>query len=178
MGGGEMGYWVAPAVWNMPDPDEYVRIRGDQLKRARRPLRASRHQRAGGSAVRRSPAARRGRSSGRRRGLSERRYAPAAAAPFDADVDARSRGRRCARSTSTGTMCCAQLRRVDRQYPDDFALLPIRGYAAPHALTLDLGDRRGQRRAAADRLDRLRVLERQRRRAPGADRAWRRRRSR
>ena len=28
---------------------------------------------------------------------------------------------------------------IDRQYPDDFALEPIRGYAAPHALTLDLG---------------------------------------
>src|SRR5205823_5706046 len=32
MGGGEMGYWEAPAVRNRPDPDEYVRIRGDQLR--------------------------------------------------------------------------------------------------------------------------------------------------
>ena len=32
MGGGEMGDWVAPSTWNQPDPDEYVRIRGDQLK--------------------------------------------------------------------------------------------------------------------------------------------------
>ena len=28
---------------------------------------------------------------------------------------------------------------LDRRYPDDFATLPIRGYAAPHTLTLDLG---------------------------------------
>jgi hypothetical protein len=28
---------------------------------------------------------------------------------------------------------------LDRQYPDDFELLPFRGYAAPHTLTLDLG---------------------------------------
>src|SRR5947199_230400 len=32
MGGGEMGDWVAPSMWNRPDPDEYVRIRGDQLQ--------------------------------------------------------------------------------------------------------------------------------------------------
>ena len=32
MGGGELGYWVAPGVRAAPDPDEYVRIRGDQLK--------------------------------------------------------------------------------------------------------------------------------------------------
>jgi hypothetical protein len=32
MGAGEMGYWHAPGLWNTPDPDEYVRIREDQLK--------------------------------------------------------------------------------------------------------------------------------------------------
>jgi len=32
MGGGEMGYWEGPGLFNHPDPDEYVRIRGDQLR--------------------------------------------------------------------------------------------------------------------------------------------------
>ena len=32
LGGGEMGDWVGPGAWNTPDPDEYVRIRGDQLQ--------------------------------------------------------------------------------------------------------------------------------------------------
>ncbi|HEV7377931.1 MAG TPA: FG-GAP-like repeat-containing protein, partial [Pyrinomonadaceae bacterium] len=32
MGGGEMGYWESPGHYNTPDPDEYVRIRADQLK--------------------------------------------------------------------------------------------------------------------------------------------------
>src|SRR5262249_44981784 len=32
MGGGEMGYWEARGVRNAPDPDEYVRIREDQLR--------------------------------------------------------------------------------------------------------------------------------------------------
>jgi hypothetical protein len=42
---------------------------------------------------------------------------------------------------------------LDRRYPDDFALAPIRGYAAEHALTLDLkdkdddGSRRGEKGA-------------------------------
>jgi len=31
LGAGEMGYWEAPGVRNRPDPDEYVRIRDDQL---------------------------------------------------------------------------------------------------------------------------------------------------
>jgi Tfp pilus assembly protein PilF len=32
MGGGEMGYLESPGHYNQPDGDEYVRIRGDQLK--------------------------------------------------------------------------------------------------------------------------------------------------
>ncbi len=32
MGGGEMGHLDAPGIFNTPDPDEYVRIRGDQLR--------------------------------------------------------------------------------------------------------------------------------------------------
>ena len=36
-------------------------------------------------------------------------------------------------------MCGPAIASLDRQYPDDFALSPITGYAEPHALTLDLG---------------------------------------
>ena len=32
LGGGEMGDWVGPGEWSAPDADEYVRIRGDQLR--------------------------------------------------------------------------------------------------------------------------------------------------
>ena len=32
LGGGELGYWVAPGVRGQPDPDEYVRIAGDRLR--------------------------------------------------------------------------------------------------------------------------------------------------
>ena len=32
LGGGEMGYWLAPGERNTPDPDEYVRIDGSRLR--------------------------------------------------------------------------------------------------------------------------------------------------
>ncbi len=32
LGGGEMGYWLAPGLRNTPDPDEYVRIDGARLR--------------------------------------------------------------------------------------------------------------------------------------------------
>ncbi len=35
-------------------------------------------------------------------------------------------------------MFCRALRRMDRQYPDDFKLHGIRGYADEHELTLKL----------------------------------------
>ena len=34
LGGGEMGYQVSPGVYSTPDPEEFVRIRGDQLRPA------------------------------------------------------------------------------------------------------------------------------------------------
>ena len=87
-------------------------------------------------------------------------------------------GVRRARVDDHGHDVTDRIARIDRRYPDDFALEPFRGYAAPHALTLDLGAGRPSAGAAADRLDRLRVLERQRRRPPGGPVAARRRRSR
>ncbi|HWW76161.1 MAG TPA: hypothetical protein VNZ44_12235, partial [Pyrinomonadaceae bacterium] len=37
-----------------------------------------------------------------------------------------------------------QVSRLDRTYPDDFKVGPIRGYAEPHTLTLDLGKSEGR----------------------------------
>ena len=39
---------------------------------------------------------------------------------------------------STVTTCLSRIARLDRQYPDDFKLQPIRGYADEHELTLKL----------------------------------------
>ncbi|HKP87955.1 MAG TPA: CRTAC1 family protein, partial [Blastocatellia bacterium] len=138
MGGGEMGYWEAPGVRNTPDPDEYVRIRGDQLKErgGRFELRVTNE-------------------------LEEVLYVDrlqliAVAHPSDTEVFPnegmvspplppfklyRTRGAAPpARATDDhGHDVLARIEKLDRQYPDDFTLHSIRGYAEQHALTLDLG---------------------------------------
>ena len=65
----------------------------------------------------------------------------------------------------------APARGLDRAFVDDLPLERIRGYAKEHALTLDLSALPAVAHAPAPhRLDRLRLLERQRRRAPGGPR--------
>jgi len=138
MGGGEMGYWEAPGVRNHPDPDEYVRIRGDQLKEreGRYELRVTNE-------------------------LEEALYVDrlqliAIDHPSDTEVYPNegmtdpprpfklftTRGARPPRSATDdhGHDVTARIANLDRQYPDDFELLKTRGYAGTHALTLDLGE--------------------------------------
>ena len=138
LGGGEMGDWVAPSAWNHPDPDEYVRIRGDQLapRDGRYELRVTNeleeamfldrvqllvidHPRL----VEVFP----------NEGL---RDPPRPAFRIHATRGAHPPLRA---TDDHGHDVLAQISTLDRRYPDDFALSPIRGYAASHALTLDLG---------------------------------------
>ena len=138
MGGGEMGYWESPGRRNHPDPDEYVRIRGDQLKErdGRYELRVTNE-------------------------LEEVLYVDrlqliAVAHPSDAEVYPNegmidpplppfklyvTRGARppAAATDDHGHDVLPRVAKLDRQFADDFALERIRGYAHEHALTLDLG---------------------------------------
>ena len=142
MGGGEMGGWVAPAQWNQPDADEYVRIRGDQLRArdGRYELRITNEleealfvdrvqlvavDHHGGTDVYPNE------------GL---RQAPRAPFSLTSTRDARPPLRA---SDEHGHDVLPQITAMDRRYPDDFSLRPIRGYAAPHELTLDLGAMNG-----------------------------------
>jgi len=138
MGGGEMGYWEAPGVRNHPDPDEYVRIRDDQLKErdGRYELRVTNE-------------------------LEEVVYVDrlqliAIDHPSDTEVYPNegmtdpprpfklftTRNARLPRSATDdhGHDVSARIAKLDRQYPDDFELHKIRGYAEKHTLTLDLGE--------------------------------------
>jgi Tfp pilus assembly protein PilF len=139
MGGGEMGYWMSPGVRNIPDSDEYVRIPGDKLKPrdGRLELRVTNE-------------------------LEEALYIDrlqllAVAHPSDTEVYPNegmidpprppfklysTRGARppVAAFDDRGRDVLARLSRLDRQYPDGFALHSIRGYAEMHDLTLDLGE--------------------------------------
>jgi tetratricopeptide (TPR) repeat protein len=137
MGGGEMGSWLAPGVRNRPDPEEYVRIRPDQLKPrdGRYDLRIT-HE------------------------LEEVLYVDrlellAVAHPADADVHpnegltdpprpfqlhaARGAQPPVAAVDEHGHDVLDRVRALDGRAVDDFETLHVRGYAAEHALTLDLG---------------------------------------
>ena len=136
MGGGEMGYWEGPGQHNKPDPIEYVRIGGDQLqpRDGRFDLRVTNE-------------------------LEETLYADrfelvAIAHPRDIDVfpdeglteppkPFRLYAVRDERAPALvvddhGHDVTDSVARIDRRYPDDFALAPFRGYAAQHTLTIDL----------------------------------------
>ena len=138
MGGGEMGGWAGPAAWNQPDPDEYVRIDGDRLqpRDGRYELRITNELE---EAL-----------------FVDRLQLVASDHPADLEVfpneGLRSAPRPPFALTSTrgarppvravdehGHDVRPQIASLDRRYPDDFGLIPIRGYAAPHELILDLG---------------------------------------
>jgi tetratricopeptide (TPR) repeat protein len=139
MGGGEMGYWEAPSKYNHPDPDEYVRIREDQLKsrNGRYEIRITNE-------------------------LEEVLYIDrlqliAIAHPSEVEVypnegmtdppkqfklyAARNAHPPLSATDEHGHDVLARISKLDRTYPDDFKLLPIRGYAEEHWLTLDIGER-------------------------------------
>jgi len=142
MGGGEMGYWRAPGVFNQPDPDEYVRLRDDQLvaRAGRYELRLTNEleealfvdhvallavphpeevQVFPDEGLRSAPPA-------------FRLFAARDVRPVAAAVDDRGRD------------VAGRLRAADRTFVDAFALKRIRGYAEEHALVLDLGPQAGE----------------------------------
>jgi hypothetical protein len=136
LGGGEMGYWVAPGVRNTPDADEYVRIAGNRLRArdGRYELRVTNELEEavfldGVQLVAVDHAA--GVEVYPNEGL---RAAPEPLHLFAAGDIRPLDGARDDR----GHDVLDRLTRIDRRYPDGFALERIRGYAAVHALTLTL----------------------------------------
>ena len=137
MGGGELGYWLGPGKWSEPDPDEYVRIRGEQLKPrdGRYELRVTNEleevtfvDRVQLVAVDHPVSVEIYPNEGMGRpripfGITTTRHARPVAGARD----------------EHGHDVAPLLESMDRRYPDDFTLSSIRGYAAPHVLTLDLG---------------------------------------
>ena len=138
MGGGEMGHLETPGHFNFPDPVEYVRIRGDQLR-----------ERNGVYEIRVTNE------------LEEALFADrfqliAVDHPSDADIYP-NEGltdppqpfklfvTRHARPPLTAVDehehdVLSHITKVDRSYPDDFRRDRIRGYAEEHMLTLKLAE--------------------------------------
>jgi Flp pilus assembly protein TadD len=138
LGGGEIGYWMSPGVWNSPDPDEYVRIPPGRLqpRGMRYELRVTNE-------------------------LEEALFVDhlqLLAIDHQQDVDVfpneglgapraghlpptTVRAVRPLRSATDdrGRNVLGRLTALDHDYVDGFQTLDIRGYAAPHALSFDIG---------------------------------------
>jgi Flp pilus assembly protein TadD len=142
LGGGEMGYWHGPGHYNVPDPDEYVRIREDQLRPrdGRYELRVTNELE---EAV-----------------FLDRLSLLAVAHPAEVEVfpeeGMRStppafrllavRDLRAPRAATDGKGrdLLPALRGLDHSFASGFPLHRIRGYAAEHELVLDLGPEAGE----------------------------------
>ena len=141
LGGGEMGYWHGPGVYNTPDPVEYVRIDGDQLR-----------PKDGVFDLRVSNELEEAVFVDRVELIALAHPPDVALFPNEGMTDPpkpfRLHGVRDARVVrravdDDGTDVTDRVARIDRRYPEGFPLVPFRGYAAIHTLTLDLGPRRG-----------------------------------
>jgi len=138
MGGGEMGYLEEPGRHNTPDADEYVRIRGDQLKErnGRYELRVTNELEEALFADRFQLIAvdhPQGVGVYPNEGMTDpprpfKLYATRDAHPPLTAVD------------DHGNDVLSRIACMDRQYPDDFRRDRIRGYAAEHTLTMTLAD--------------------------------------
>jgi tetratricopeptide (TPR) repeat protein len=137
MGGGEIGYLEEPGRYNIPDPDEYVRLRDDQLraKDGKFQLRVTNELEEALFVDRLQllaithPA---GTEVYPNEGMTHppkpfKLYFTRNARPPLSAVD------------DHGHDVLDRITALDRRYPDDFGLERIRGYAQEHSLTMDLG---------------------------------------
>ncbi len=138
LGGGEMGYQLTPGVYNSPDPEEFVRIRGDQLRahEGRYQLRVTNELEETLFLDHLSLVAvdhPQGTDVFPREGLVS---APTAGLQLET-----LRARRPAVRVidAAGHDSTVHAARTDRTFVDGLPLLPVRGYAQPHAVTADLG---------------------------------------
>jgi len=136
MGGGEMGYWEAPGHYNTPDPVEYVRIRGDQLKErdGRFELRVT-NELEEVLYVDRLQLIAVAHPAGTEIYPNEGMTSPPRPLKLHTTKAARPP---LSATDDHGHDVLARITKMDRQYPDDFGLERIRGYAAEHTLTLKL----------------------------------------
>jgi tetratricopeptide (TPR) repeat protein len=138
MGGGELGYWVAPGQHASPDPDEYVRIGDNQLKlrdglydlRITNELEETLFVDKLQLVAVDHP---QGADVFPNEGLKE--------APLPPFTITTTRGAHppAAAVDDDGRDMRGRLAALDRVYADGFPLLQPRGFAEPHTLTLDLG---------------------------------------
>jgi hypothetical protein len=138
MGGGEMGYLEEPGRYNRPDPEEYVRIRGDQLK-----------ERDGRFELRVTNELEEALFLDRLQLIAVAHPEGVEVYPNEGMTDPprpfilyKTQGARppLAAVDEHGHDVLSRIESMDRQYPDDFRRDSLRGYAEEHWLTLKLDD--------------------------------------
>jgi len=136
LGGGEMGHLDAPGVFNTPDPDEYVRIRSDQLRErdGRYELRVT-NELEEALFVDKVQLISVAHPEGTKVFPNEGLTVPPQ--PFRIHT-ARNARAPLAAFDEHGHDLLSRVARLDREYPDDFKLKQIRGYADDHETTLKL----------------------------------------
>lgn len=140
LGAGELGSWQAPGVYNRPDPVEYVRIRGDQLR-----------PRDGRFELRVTNELEETLFLDELRLVAVSHPESMSIFPNEGLTDPPKPHRLHAVSSlrlpdhvadDHGHEVTHRVRALDWIAPDDFTVRAIRGYAAPHSLTIDLGSTR------------------------------------
>ncbi|HEX8175752.1 MAG TPA: FG-GAP-like repeat-containing protein [Pyrinomonadaceae bacterium] len=139
MGAGEMGYLEAPGLYNHPDPDEYVRIRGDQLKErdGRFELRVT-NELEEALFLDRLQLIAVAHPAGVEVYPNEGMTSPPRPFILYKTKDARPP---LAATDEHGHDMLSRITSMDRKYPDDFRRDALRGYAEEHWLTLKLDER-------------------------------------
>ena len=135
MGGGEMGHLDAPGIYNTPDPDEYVRIRGDQLRErnGRYELRVTNELEEALFVDRLQLI-----SVAHHVGVEVYPNEGLTVPPQPFKIHSAGNARVPVAIDEHGNDVTSRIARMDREYPDDFQLQPVRGYATDHELTLKL----------------------------------------
>ena len=138
LGGGEVGYWSGPGLWNTPDPDEYARIPPDLLqpRGSRYELRVTNELEEALFLDHLQLVA-----VDHEEGVDVFPYEGLGAPRAGQFPPATVRGARppVAALDERGRDVLDRLTRLDRQYVDGFRTLDIRGYAEPHDLHIDIG---------------------------------------
>lgn len=143
LGGCSIGYLTAPGQFNYPDTDEYILVRGEQLK----PKNGLYSLRMNNQleeviffdAVRMlavdHPAD--------TEIFPNERLLPAPPYPEFKIYSVKNPQLPVSAIGNKGQDILPLIAKIDRLYPEDFKLLPFKGYSEEHSITLDLGDTKG-----------------------------------
>lgn len=143
LGGCAIGYLLGPGQYNTPDTDEYVKITQSQLKvrdgkyslRINNQLEEVLYIDQTELVILDHPS--------EIELFPNERLMPAPPYPKFKIYATRDTRSPTLAIDETGKDVLPLIKQVDRRYPDDFGLLPFKGYAEEHSLILDLGDLAG-----------------------------------